>query len=184
MQKIIVRWQSWSREDMEHLELKYEKTGIKADSVLTGTACNERFAARYQMSCLPDWTMQNVIVETIGKAGILELSSDGSGNWTDASQNSLPKLEGVIDIDISATPFTNSLPIRRLNMLDRESTDIAVAYVSLPELSVSIEQQRYTCIEKGRRYRFESLNGDFSRILEIDRNGLVIIYPGLFRRLL
>ena len=59
-----------------------------------------------------------------------------------------------------------------------------VAYVALPELTVTIDPQRYTCLDRDRRYRFESLDGDFTRDIEVDAGGLVVTYPGLFRRTL
>ena len=42
-------------------------------------------------------------------------------------------------------------------------------------------QQRYTNLGGGR-YRFESLDDDFTADLTVDEAGLVVDYPGLFRR--
>jgi hypothetical protein len=39
----------------------------------------------------------------------LELESDGLGRWSNDS-GTIPELDGAIDIDISATPFTNTCP--------------------------------------------------------------------------
>jgi hypothetical protein len=55
-------------------------------------------------------------------------------------------------------------------------------YVLLPELTVTLERQRYTCLEPGRRYRFESLESGFTRDIEVDGAGLVTTYPDLFHR--
>ena len=44
-------------------------------------------------------------------------------------------------------------------------------------------EQRYTCLERGEtggRYRYES--GDFSVDLPVDADGLVVDYPGYWRR--
>jgi hypothetical protein len=54
----------------------------------------------------------------------------------------------------------------------------------VPSLNVTADPQRYTCLEPMRRYRFESLDSDFVREIEVDKNGLVVLYPGLFRRVL
>ena len=96
----------------------------------------------------------------------------------------MPQLGGAIDIDISITPFTNTLPIRRLNLRTGQSEEILAVYIQVPGLSITTDRQRYTCLETGRRYRYESLDSDFTREIEIDVNGLVVIYPGLFRRVL
>jgi hypothetical protein len=39
-------------------------------------------------------------------------------------------------------------------------------------------------VEPGRRYRYEAVDGSFARELEVDARGLVVTYPGLFRRVL
>jgi hypothetical protein len=88
-------------------------------------------------------------------------------------------------IDISATPFTNTLPIRRLGLKPGESEQLAVTYVRVPELLVGPEWQRYGCLEaraEGGLYRFEALPAGFTAELPVDAEGLVIDYPGLFRR--
>jgi hypothetical protein len=54
----------------------------------------------------------------------------------------------------------------------------------LPELTVTTDRQRYTCIEPNRRYRYESLDSDFTRDIEVDGHGLVVTYPDLFRRVM
>jgi uncharacterized protein len=88
-------------------------------------------------------------------------------------------------VDISQTPFTNTLPIRRLGLAPGESADISVAYLDGTELEPWPEPQGYTCLEKNARgglYRFLSLDGGFPVDLPVDTDGLVLDYPGLFRR--
>ena len=58
------------------------------------------------------------------------------------------------------------------------------SYIQLPELTVTTDRQRYTCLDPNRRYRYESLDSDFTREIEVDGDGLVVTYPGLFRRVL
>jgi hypothetical protein len=114
----------------------------------------------------------------------LSLVSDGAGNWRYGSGEPLPELVGALDVDLTATPFTNTLPIRRLRLKAGESAEIRAAYIRFPDLAVMPDRQRYTCLEAGRLYRYEAVDGDFSRDIEVDDNGLVVTYPGLFRRIL
>jgi hypothetical protein len=86
-------------------------------------------------------------------------------------------------VDIQATPLTNTLPIRRLALQAGESTDIRLCYIEVPSLTVSPATQRYTALETGRLYRFESLESDFTADLPVDEDGFVLDYPGLFKRL-
>lgn len=54
--------------------------------------------------------------------------------------------------------------------------------MSLPDLTVTIDPQRYACLKRGQRYRYESLDSEFVREIDIDVEGLVVTYPGLFKR--
>ena len=93
----------------------------------------------------------------------------------------MPEYTGAIDVDLAMTPFTNTLPIRRLGLAVGAAADIIVVYVTFPDLAVSADPQRYTRLAE-RTYRFESLDGGFVRDIEVDEHGLVVTYPGLFRR--
>jgi hypothetical protein len=44
-------------------------------------------------------------------------------------------------------------------------------------------EQAYTCIEPDRLYRYEGITTQYTADLPVDGDGLVIDYPGLFRRL-
>jgi hypothetical protein len=107
--------------------------------------------------------------------------SDGAGHWRRADGAPLPELDGCIDPDISMTPFTNTLPIRRLGLGIGDTAEIGVAYVLVPELSLRAAPQRYTRLGD-RLWRFESLDSGFTADLTVDAEGLVVDYPGLFRR--
>ena len=116
----------------------------------------------------------------------VKLLSDGEGNWSTYDGQTVAYLEGCEYVDIAETPFTNTLPIRRLGLAPGEPADISVAYFDGTELQPWPEPQRYTCLEKsarGRLYRFLSLDGGFQADLPVDADGLVIDYPGLFKRI-
>jgi uncharacterized protein len=97
-------------------------------------------------------------------------------------------LQGCLDVDISVTPFTNTLPIRRLALQPSSTATLSMAYIEIPQMHVKVTEQRYTCLEvtpSGGKYRFESLEhgvASFSADLPVDQEGLVLDYPGLFRR--
>jgi uncharacterized protein len=184
MPEIVARWQDWEGHGLEHLVLREDSPGSFAESAVIGDADGERFAARYHIECDRDWRARSVALSLIGRArAAVVLSTDGTGNWQDDS-GPLPALNGAIDVDITATPFTNTLPIRRLGLEAGQSADIVVAYIDVPSLAVTADPQRYTCLEPMRRYRFESLGGDFVREIDVDQHGLVVLYPGLFDRVL
>jgi uncharacterized protein len=113
--------------------------------------------------------------------------SDGEGNWTGPDGRAVTYLKGCEYVDISETPFTNTLPIRRLGLAPGESADVSVAYFDGYELQPWPEPQRYTRLEEGDgggMYRFLSLDGGFTADLAVDSDGLVVDYPRLFKRVL
>jgi len=180
---IVARWQDWAGEGLEHLVLRDGNSGWLTESLVIGDADGERFAIQYVVECEPEWRTTKVALTLMETGQSIMLSSDGAGNWRDESTEPLPALNGAIDVDITATPFTNTLPIRRLGLESGQSAEIVVAYIEVPALTVTADPQRYSCLEPMRRYRFESQGGDFVREIEVDEHGLVVLYPGLFKRL-
>ena len=182
-ERVVVRWRDWSGEGLEHLVLETRPDGVRADAAILGsTDSGEAFAARYRIDCDAGWRVRRLRLTVLGQDTELELSSNDAAQWTDGSGARCPDLAGAVDVDISGTPFTNTLPIRRLGLRTGESDTILVVYVRLPEVTVTAERQRYTCLEPGSRYRFESLASGFTREIEVDGDGLVLTYPDLFRR--
>ena len=179
----IVRWRDWEGEGIEHLVLTEKPSLIVAEGTVLGGSGEGRFAVHYRMECDPSWTLRAAEVSLAGDDRKIVLTSDGRGRWRDRTANALSNLDGAIDIDLSISPFTNTLPIRRLNLSIGQSERILAVYVRLPEFSVTTDPQRYTCLRPLSRYRYESLDSYFVRDIEVDEDGLVVTYPGLFKRL-
>jgi hypothetical protein len=180
----IVRWRTWSGAGLEHLVLLDQDEHIEARSiVISGPApsTSEGFAAPYSVKVDRDWRTLDVEASVFGSTDSVHLRRLSSGEWLDADNRSLPRLHGAIDVDLSITPFTNTLPIRRLGLHIGEAAEITAAYIAFPELAISSDLQRYTRLAADQ-YRYESLDWGFVRDITVDEHGLVILYPGLFRR--
>jgi uncharacterized protein len=60
-----------------------------------------------------------------------------------------------------------------------------MAWISVPELGLHASRQRYEHVrrdDQGSVVRFVSLDGDFRSELRLDREGVVVEYPELARR--
>ena len=178
----------WSRSDapgMEHLALIMRHDGVGADGIVLGVEDGAAFRLRYEVRCDPRWRVRRVEINLVDDDHGLSLTANGEGRWFDESGAAVPALDGCVDVDITATPLTNTLPIRRLALKQGESADIKVAYVTIPDLRVTPAEQRYTCLETGaagNRYRFEQMGSGFTAILQVDADGLVEDYSELFKR--
>ncbi|TIU47366.1 MAG: hypothetical protein E5W19_22500 [Mesorhizobium sp.] len=176
----IVRWREWDGPGFEHLVLGEQAGRFLADSVVICSG-ETPFAVRYRITCDAGWHAKSVTVDMIGDGRTLVLASDGDGHWT-RDGVPMPELAGVLEPDLTVTPFTNTLPIRRLALSAGQSAEIATAFIDFPALTVVRNPQRSTCLEEGRRYLYESRASDFRRELEIDAEGLVVDYPDFWRR--
>lgn len=139
----------------------------------------------YNLVCDTGWRARELRMTGESAAAgdhTFHLFSDGAGNWRDDKGQPLDALQGCIDVDIMVTPLTNTLPIRRLQLAPGESREISVVYIAAPDLSIRPFRQRYTRLEDGQHYRYESLESGFTAVLLVDDDGFVIDYPGIWRR--
>jgi uncharacterized protein len=166
---------------LEHLLLSEGR----ADGVVLAVD-DERGPLRlhYQLAWGADWQLASVVLtlDAAGTRQALRLRTDGQGRWHDANGGALGHLDGCRDIDIWPTPFTNTFPIRRVPLALGERREFLMAWVDGTALTVQPQRQAYTRLAE-RLYRFESLDGSgFTADLPVDEDGLVLDYPGLFRR--
>ncbi|HEY3596185.1 MAG TPA: putative glycolipid-binding domain-containing protein [Paraburkholderia sp.] len=177
-----VRWVSEEGDGVEHLAFDASADGFHVESAVVGQRYGKAYGLYYSVKCDPQWRTMHAFLKVMG-GGELELHGDREGNWRDGHGLALTAIEGCIDIDIAATPFTNTLPIRRLRLARGERRPIAVAYISTPDLEIKRVEQAYTCIEPDIEYRYEGIFRDFAANMKVDEDGLVIDYPTLFARL-
>ncbi len=190
MATVEVLWAAWDGRGLEHLRLSTEPGAGRADSLIIAVDDAGRpFRARYVVECDGGWNVRGARIEVLEpEPRVLDIRADGRGHWTDAATGMTLALDGCVDIDVYPSPFTNTLPMRRLADpgIGRPAT-IDVAWVALPELTIQATRQEYTLLERGvdgTRWRFRALDSDFTAELVTDRNSLVLDYPTIARRIL
>ncbi|MFC3382882.1 putative glycolipid-binding domain-containing protein [Couchioplanes azureus] len=163
------------------------------------------YTARYEIRTDPAWitTSLEVGTEGAGWSRTLRLTAEG-GRWraTTGEQGDLDAaltagghpgaglpgsedpdlLVGAYDVDLTGSPLTNTLPIRRLGLAKSDpgvAHRVSVAWVLLPSLEVIQADQIYTALGDGRvRFASETFSAD----LTVDDDGFVLDYPGLAER--
>lgn len=181
----------WSRVDvpgLELLDLEIGPNGAHLQSAVIDADPAAPFRIAYTIETDHDWRVRRVSVRLLGgDERALELRTDGTGHWTDAIGAPIPDLDGCIDIDLTATPATNTLPIRRLGLHPGESAEITAAWVQFPDLSIRPSPQRYTCLARHAdgtaRYRYVGLESGFTVELPVDVSGMVQDYGDIWGRL-
>jgi uncharacterized protein len=164
------------------------------------------YTCRYELRTDPGWVTAHLDVAAEGagwsRSVRLELAAgrwrattaergdlDGALTAAGHAGAGLPGIEdpdllyGAFDVDLSGSPLTNTLPIRRLNLLKAQAGvahRLNVAWVLLPSLEVVQADQIYTPLGGNHvRYASETFNAD----LTVDDDGFVTDYPGLARRI-
>jgi len=128
----------------------------------------EFVAERLELSMLADGRLRRLLIVR-----------HPDGSWT-ADDRPLPELEGALDFDVLASPVFNSTPYLRHCMdAGGEARDLAMAFVTVPDLAVTRSQQRYTPLGD-RRVNYAS--GDFSADIHFDDDGLVRLYENYLER--
>jgi hypothetical protein len=181
---------AWARTDVpEGLGLGTllpEPDGYRLEAGETVVVGEERFFTRFSVRADLAWTTRWVRAEVLSSQGLESVTLDAhGGHWTGADGVPLPGLVGCLDVDVAATPLTNTLPIRRLGLRPGEYRDIAVVWIDIPSLRVRRVRQRYTRhpAEDGlERYTYrDPLHGEYR--LSVDGDGVVVDYERFARRL-
>jgi hypothetical protein len=178
-----IRWSAWGgcEAGLEHVDVRPADGGLDISGVVIAQDDGTQFGLSYRLKLDALWHTKEVRLRTTS-GHELHLESDGRGHWQENGKDR-PDLQGCIDVDIQATPITNTLPIRRPDLETGESMEIRLCYITVPDLTVFASNQRYTALEAGSLYRFESLEDGFTADLPVDQDGFVLDYPGLFKRL-
>ena len=171
-----VRWQTWDHEGDETLTLRWENEGWTA----MGEVGRERIS--YVIRLSPTWAVRQFLLFRDLDDPDLWLGTDGAGHWGEINGAHRPELDGCSDVDLHVTPFTNSLPIRRLQLDPGDGAEIRVALIDPDTLGVIPVRQRYEHVSPGRWRKVHVTTGLASEFA-VDDYGLVHDEPDLFRRI-
>jgi len=182
--KRIASWQSANNNiATENCRIHKTDDGFIIESVVNGILNDTPTYCAYKIRTNQNWETQEFTVYTwIGwEEKTVYMKKDASGNWENEGRDTT-EFKDCIDIDISTTPFTNTLPIRRLQLEIGASKVISVVYINAAKQTVEPCRQIYTRLSPNT-YRYQDAHNNFSAELTVDDEGLVIDYPKLWRRL-
>lgn len=181
------RWQTWDERDDETLTLRWDNEAW----TVTGEVGRER--VHYVLRLSPTWQVRQFLLFRDLDEPDLWLATDGHARWGEMNGAHRPDLDGCRDIELDCTPFTATLPLRRLPLDVGDQMELPVLLVDVVTLGVVPVRQRYHRLGD-RRWRCERLGAHVvkdpvegpvaSRVSEfdVDEYGLVLDLPGAFRR--
>jgi uncharacterized protein len=179
----VLFWRRTDLEGLERLTLEVQADRITAKStVISIEGGGLRLDHRWVLT--PGWRAQSVEIERWNEQGHekLRVVRVGKTGW-EVNGAARSDLDGTEEPDLSVTPFCNTFPIRRVPLAAGESLTLDTAFIDGEALTVTRSSQRYER-QGAARLRFVDLgifNG-FTAELEVDGDGLVKKYAGLFER--
>ncbi len=168
------RWQRWDHDGDETLNLRWENEGW----TVTGEVGRE--AVTYVLRLSSTWQMRQFLLFRDLDQPDLWLGTDGNGRWGELNGAHRPDLDGSADIHLSCTPFSPTLPIRRLRLEIGETAIVPVATVDVETLGVVRVEHRYTHTSL-RTWEHVDEAGT-TTVFDVDEFGLVRDLPHRFRR--
>lgn len=174
-------WKGIFYNSLEYFQLFKIGDAIVAKSRIIGTSQNKSYCVEYSLKIDEEWRISSFEVE-------FEVNSK-KGKTVGTKERNEWRINGQIDtrfgdfdyIDISLSPFTNTLPINNLRLAINQKKDIKVIYIDVLEGWLKPVEQKYQ--KNGEKiYRYENIPNDFQADIEIDDEGLVVFYPSLFER--
>ncbi len=152
---------------------------------LTGTAVfahgQQPCRLDYLVVCNPKWqTVSGTVTGWVGNEMVeIELTVDSARRWR-LNGIECTEVAGCEDLDLSFSPSTNLLPIRRLGLAVGQEAEVKAAWLSFPGLSLEPLEQFYRRINAST-YRYESAGGSFVTELRVNASGFVTHYPSFWQ---
>lgn len=175
----VVRWTTWSGDGDETVTIRWENEGFTVSGMVSDAPGREHL--QYALRLNASWQVRQFLLFRDLDDPDLWLATDGSGRWGEMNGVHRTELDGCYDIDMACTPLTQTLPIRRLPLLDGDTAELPVISINPDTLGVIAHLQRYTRIDN-RHWQHEVIDAGPATEFEVDEFGFVVDYPDLFRR--
>ncbi|MCC6469213.1 MAG: putative glycolipid-binding domain-containing protein [Alphaproteobacteria bacterium] len=185
MRREIV-WERLDRLGLEHVTLDIGPDTVRADGLLLLGLDEGLARVRYAIECDGAWRTERADfqLELGTDRRVLALRRDAQDRWS-VNGNHRADLGPCLEIDFAATPLTNTLALKRLGLEPGKPKRMQAAYITVPELSVRVDEQEYTLLSPAApvgRFRYRGLSTNFTAGVTMDPDGLVVNYPPGWRR--
>lgn len=177
-----ILWTGREYYSLENCLVNTRDAGMEITSTIIGLYEKKIYKAEYHIQTNDKGETISAIINCRHNDHIqsIKLDGDGKGNWL-LDGRPAPQFDQCIDIDIPLTPFTNTLPINRLQLSEKEEQQIQVIYIDLLQQQITPVKQKYIRLS-ATTYHYENIPNDFEADIEVDELGLVVDYPQLFVR--
>lgn len=175
-----IKWRHLESVGLELVRVDFTPSLIDVEGRVIGQQGGQDFALDYSLELDADWRLLRAEMRLLDGHCLVLRRSD-AGHWLNGYGLNMPVLHDATDIDIFATPFTNSLPLNRVKPAEGEAAEVSVIYIADLELVPTKAVQTYKHVGPGK-YEYQSLTTGYQTEFEVDEYNYVLTYPGLFER--
>jgi hypothetical protein len=134
----------------------------------------------YCLTCDARWrTREGRVSGWLGERDCeLRITRTAEGRWT-LNHDTIPDLEGCIDLDFGFTPATNLSQLRRMALEIGEAADLPVAWLDVTAGTLTPLHQHYER-RTTTAYGYEARRFNYAAQLTVRSSGFVSDYPELW----
>jgi hypothetical protein len=167
------RWDGWDDDHHEELSVAWDNEGW----TVSGTV--SRYDVQYVVRLSPIWHVRQFLLFRDLEEPDLWLGTDGHGRWGEINGAHRVDLDGGIDVALDCTPFTHTIPIRRLELDVGEDSATVLLDIDVETLGVVPSAATYRRVAADR---YEVTRADGTTIVHVDAHGVPLDVDGRFRR--
>lgn len=164
----------------ETLTISWDNEGWTVSGIV------ERERVQYVVRLSATWQVRQFLLFRDLDEPDLWLATDGHGRWGEMNGAHRVDLDGCTDLELAITPFSASMPIRRLPLHVGDTMELAVATIDVDTLAVLVAHRRYTRLATNRwSVTHDDVTPDRPEPtieFDVDDHGLVLDHPLGFRR--
>lgn len=177
----ILLWKGVTHESLECFKIEKEgKTNVVSSKVI-GNQNGNLYDVNYRLVIDENWLIREFEIESEINTIKRKLTGENCEDRWQINTVTNSDFKDFKYIDISLTPFTNTLPVNHLSFDKGIPEEIDVIYIDVLKNNIVPAKQRYTKIADNK-YFYENLNSGFKGNISVDEFGLVDNYFGLFEK--
>ena len=162
-----VAWSTWDGGHAETLSLTWDNEAWTA----VGRVGRER--VEYVLRLAPTWHVRQFLLFRDLDDPDLWLAIDADHRWGEVNGSYRTELDGCADVDLACTPFTATIPIRRLELAVGEAPSSTSSTSMSRRWQPTVSRVRYERWRPRRTGVRRSTSGDAGEF-EVDEFGLVV----------
>lgn len=182
MQNNII-WEGLNDESIENCNVLTNTDGLESESIVSVSTDEYICNIEYSLIINQRWESQYCRIRNCLEEGdkCLELKRLSGNKWLINGEEDT-RFDGFDGIDISVTPFTNTLIINRRQLQEEESIKMRIIYIEPIEMVCQPIEVLYTKLSS-KEYEYHNLTTGYHVVLDVNEGGFVTYYPGFFKML-